>query len=240
MFSAYFDASGNRSTTGSALVVAGAVSDERKWDKFVAEWDALLHQQAVDAFHMTDFVGRQKAFKDKWQGQEGIRANFLRSLVETFVKRTNKIIGTIVVLEDYEKANQRYMLDEKWGGPYALAGYISVGKILKWASRNGHKNIQVMFEDGDSGKGKLDALVRERLFVAPIFMPKRSDAKPCRQFEGADLAAWECRRMLKSVESDETVRRSFEALDRKAHDWGLLYSDPLERMCKDQAIPERT
>ena len=236
MFTAYFDASGKKDTP--VLVVAGFVSEVRRWTEFSTRWKGLLAEQSFEYFHMNKFVARKKPF-DKWgPGPSPERDSFFKQLVETSLRWTNKTISTIVPRRSYNAVNRHFQLDETFGGPYSLAGIGCIVRTLKWARRQKIESlIEFIFEDGDEGKGRLDELARRRLKVEPDFKSKQ-----LAPLQAADLVAWEHAKFIKTAHvsrDDEKIRKSLLVLDSKPRDWGVFDSECLSKTCIGWNIPRR-
>jgi hypothetical protein len=235
-YTAYFDASGKKDQ--AVVTVCGFVSDSKKWTKFDAEWKSILAGESLEYFHMTDFVAKKKPFDELADAPER-RDTFFQSLVHTATKRTNKSFAVMVPMDQYLKANKSYLLDEYFGGPYAFAGVGCMNKLNNWAKRNRVKQLEVLFEDGDEGKGALEKFIKKVFGLTPLFKPKR-DLTP---FEAADLVAWECARFVKSAQAGlgeyTKIRKSFLEFDRRPKDWGAVVLADIMATGKNLKVPRR-
>jgi hypothetical protein len=231
--------SGNK---GSASVtVCGFVSTVKRWVIFDEEWQEALGSQGFDCFHMTDFVAKKKPF-DKWDDSPDKlkkRDRFFHGLVKMAIKRTVWSVAAIVPMDQYNSANEEYKLDECFGGAYAFAGLICGIKLKRWAkTKSMFQNFEVLFEDGDKGRGALDKRLRKLLDIKADFKGKCE----FRPFQAADLIAWECAKILETEQApDQYVgpRRSLVALHEAPKDWGVVRREDIIATCKNHEIPRR-
>jgi type II secretory pathway component PulL len=148
----------------------------------------------------------------------------------------------------------KYLLEETFYSPYALAGYSVVRQALEWAQRKKVRSpIEFVFEDGDEGWEGLKKLCARRQIV-PIQLPKKK-AVPC---QIGDFVAWKYRiaatnslRRLKSIEQSaapdiadlQGIFNELESLNKMLVSPArpLVYSpQALERTCKKSNIPQRS
>jgi hypothetical protein len=215
VFTAYFDASGHPSS-GTTFFVSGFASSEKKWLLFEGEWAALLARYAITPpFHMKEFapaVGQYAAWKD----DKARRKAFLGEAVKLLKRRTHKSFSSGVILEDLRRINREYVMPSHMAFPYCLCGQQVLAKVALWLYHRklgGH--IAVVFEDGDTHKGKLLDLMHSRGIRIPVaFMPKDGSAA----LQAADLVAWEHRRFatdmlsVRETGKGKRLRGSLEAL----------------------------
>ncbi len=241
MFTAYFDASGDSSSV--ALVVAGCVSNYKKWERFEEGWKAILRREGVSEFHMTDFASSRGEFKT-WEGQTERRRNFVADLLECGRKNVNKAFATVVMLADYKTVDRHFQLREMTGPQYVIAGHQCVRMVKTWQRKNAKvKELEIAFESGDLHQNRLRKICLAEEGVEPICLPKKK-ATP---FQLADLIAWrtrigftESRRMdLTRVRADELKATFNDVWKKFPHEAAYADRGWLERMCIRRGIPRR-
>lgn len=247
MFTAYFDASGNKQN--SVLTVAGFVSRVNRWERFENEWRSLL-PSSVSMFHMTDFVSSQNGWED-WKGpQNGHRRKVLiERLVSCIKGATNKGFTQSLRLRHYHECDREYMLTEKYDQPYVMLGLGCLGALAAWATKkdiNKH-NILCIFEEGDDGQGTLIKMARDDGFNA---IPQSK--KDIRAFDACDLAAWKSRAMIddawerllpmKDPDAGARIMRTLEQIEdviKDSRNAAMFSVHGLKTICKNQGISER-
>lgn len=241
MFSAYFDASGNSTT--SVLTVCGFVSRVSKWNRFNEEWAALLAGENVSSFHMTDFVSSKGEFSE-WKGQSARRKRFIGALAECINRNTNKGFGSSVVISDFEDVNRDYLLREMTGTPYVMSMRAALGGITRWATRKGVKteNLLVAIESGDESQGELIKRARQDGFkVVPL---DKADASA---FQAGDMAAWKFRTAIHNtvygpmtkIEDMESVLRSMDPIKHLVQNNGVYDKESMLKLCDVGNVPRR-
>lgn len=242
VFSAYFDASGNKRKT--VLTVVGFVARVKKWDRFNDEWNAILKSEGVSAMHMTDFVSSKGEFIS-WNGQSKRRKAFIAALANCIRRNTNKGFGASVVLQDYNSIDQQFTLRERVGQPYTLCMRTALGGLRRWAEKKSAPldRILVFIEQGDEDQAELVKHAREDGFkVIPLF---KEDAVA---FQAGDVAAWKFRTAihnaayapLSSVEDIASIIRSLEPIKSVVQKTGAFNKAALRSLCQLDNIPRRT
>lgn len=151
---AYFDASGTHRQDGSlAMCVAGYVSTPRRWKKFEREWEELLREEGISAFHRTDLESLRKEFKG-WTVERRDRV----------VKRAHKIIKRWALMgvavgfpfDLYERIIHTPELRKRFSKPYALCTMRCIIPLSEWATEQGYRDpINYVFDRGDEGRGQV-------------------------------------------------------------------------------------
>jgi hypothetical protein len=62
MLTGYFDASGDNSA-GDAVTVGGFMASVSEWRMFQRKWRAVLRDEGIHQFHMTDFLSGTKGLE---------------------------------------------------------------------------------------------------------------------------------------------------------------------------------
>ena|GEM_PF-1084239 len=242
VFSAYFDASGTKKEH-PVLTVAGFVARVKKWNRFDAEWSAILAEEKVTSMHMTDFASSQGEFVS-WKGQTDRRREFISRLSKCIHKNTNKGFASSVLLPDYREVNVEFMLSEYVGHPYTLCARACLGALAVWAKKKKVRTEEMLVavEQGDEGQGELIRMAASDPFTV-IPLPKHK----ARAFQAGDVAAWKIRTLLQNaiygrVESEEDAEKIMRSLDpvrvivhrNRGYDKAAL-----RKLCIDKRMPRR-
>jgi len=240
---AYFDASGHPDQ-GKQLVVCGWLSFEPRWRQFERAWQKALNTAEVQTFHMKDFAASRGEFSG-WKYKEKKRAKFLERLVSITVEHVAWSFAAVVVLDDWRKANARYMLEEQKLKPYPLCGHTCVDLVRIWCDEHGYDKDHVVywFERGDKDQGML----RDRVFQ-DFGVEVHFEGKQMLPLQAADFAAWEELKIMgENPKRLSDVRRSFGGLFGRVSYTHQHFSltptshrpPSLVRYCQDMNVPER-
>jgi Protein of unknown function (DUF3800) len=243
MFTAYFDASGHPDDQ-KVMTVAGFVSSVKKWKRFEGEWDALLRAACVKYFRMSEFVSDQGEFDVGWKGQSEKRRLFIDGLAKCLKRNVNKSFRMTLVLSDYAKINNLYMLEENIGKPYTLCCVWCSAQLRKWAkTKKAERKLLYYFEDGDKDKGNFEHFHEREFGELPLFLPKNKSVA----FQPADFAAWKVRTNIQEALKDSyglneaaKVVRSIAMLAGIPSAAGVADAEHLESHCKHFGFPRRT
>jgi hypothetical protein len=243
MFTAYFDASGDKRSR--VLTVAGFVARVKKWERFEDRWASILTPYGLDNFHMTDFVtgvGKYAQFKGaehKWK-----RVEFFSSLVDCIKQSTQKGFAVSVQMGDYVVIDKEYKLSESVGKPYVLCGTVALQRLKDWAEKKkiDYRSVLCVFEDGDEHRGELIENARHDGFNAVL-----QSKKLIRAFDACDLAAWKAKsaiddtlnRKLYKTQGGEKIKRSLEQLGTIVQDNGMYSSKSLFNICTMNGVARR-
>lgn len=172
------------------MCVAGYVSTRQRWKKFGREWEELLREEGISAFHRTDLESLQKEFKG-WTAERRDRA----------VRRAQKIIkrwalaGVAVgfPFDLYERIIHTPELRKRFAKPYALCTMRCIIALSEWASEDGYRDpIDYVFDRGDEGRGQvIDAFRvsdREKYLLGTC---RFEDKKKFVPLQAADILAYE-------------------------------------------------
>ena len=116
-FIAYIDGSGDGTDPKTTVVsVGGYIAHESRWAEFERRWRAALDVNGVPALHMKEFAHSTGPFKD-WKGNEPKRSSFLADLVAIINDCTIQTVSTTILMNAYRQVNDRYAIEEAFGGP---------------------------------------------------------------------------------------------------------------------------
>ena len=209
MFTAYFDASGD-SHSQIALAVAGFVSHAEAWIEWEKEWLSRLRQDGLEYFHRKDLYGWER-----WKRERLI--DDLSAIIKTHVSSK---AGVVVINSDLQaqlsvKARKKWRVDA-----YSLAARTIAKEMRIWASGWGGKCPELVFEEGDNGKGDLTYLLENDGYPSPIFKPKKSYVhrksglfmQAAAPLQAADLLAYELFYKARAIRQSKEASRSFSRI----------------------------
>ena len=240
VFSAYFDASGNK--RARVLTVAGFLSRVSKWERFDNEWADILSSEGVSAMHMTDFASSGGEFKS-WRGQSDRRREFISRLSNCIRRNTNKGFASSVILADWREVDAEFMLSEA-GQPFTLCMRACLGGLARWATKRDIKteSMLVAIEQGDDDQAELIRMARSDGFkVVPL------DKRDVIAFQAGDMAGWKSRTILQDAvtgpleneEDAEKIIRSLDPIRPIVQNNGGFDGEALRNMCIKGKIPLR-
>jgi hypothetical protein len=212
IFSAYFDASGNKRK--DAMAFAGFVSTVDKWDRFAKEWTAILSSYHVKSLHMTGFASSREGF-ESWKGKTKSRRKFISALVGCIKRNTHKGFSSGLYIEDYRQINGQFSLAESIGQPYPFCGFTCLGGLKRWAlkKRINLDEMLVLVEDGDEDQERLLTIARTEGFHI-----ERASKAAAVAFQAADLVGWKTRTALQDAlrirpKTDDEAEKILSSLD---------------------------
>ena len=196
MLTACFDASGSDHDQ-SALVVAGFVSSANDWMDFEKEWVPRLAQDGIKYFRMAEFAHSRAQFEG-WETQEPRRRSLFADLLDIISRHAYRKFGCGISIKNWSSLISPKNITEFRINAYCIAGMVSTDSVDSWALRERiAMPIEVVFEDGDLGKGTLQNYLSPRK-PDPLFRPKndtlRKDGMVVPAFvplQAADLLAYE-------------------------------------------------
>lgn len=227
-YAAYFDDSGHPDSE-NLVVVAGFVASKEEWLLLDRDWKQLLESEGLVTFHMTDFM------RNDWADER--KQHLINRLTALLYIRTRKHFSETVLMDAYRVVNEKYVMEEVIGTPYALVGNNLSKKLRHWKTQYGGENSKLVaiFDDGTKHKGDfIDAMARDAL-PCPIFA-KKSELTA---LQGADLLAWEVFTHMKRSEH-KSLRPEFQLLVHQPLDDGFYGVKELEEACESVNVPLRS
>ncbi len=171
MFSVGFDASGSENQP--VMCVAGFVSDGESWVHFDPEWRERLAKDGLEYFQMHQFAHSTGQFKD-WREDEGRRRKLLADLMAIIQTHTHRKFGVAIIadfMSGLEAENKKAFLMEKL---FPIAARSAATRVYKWAQMERFSyRPQLVFEDGDFGKGDLMEGLKQDGWGSPDFRLKK-------------------------------------------------------------------
>jgi hypothetical protein len=197
MFTACFDASGSQHDQVS-VVVAGLLSTADGWISFDSDWRARLAEDGIEFFRMSEFAQSQGQFVG-WDRQETKRRAILSDLSDIIFNHAFRKFGCAVVNKTFtehfsEKNRHLFRINS-----YCLAAMTAAATVDNWAeSERIRTPVELVFEDGDEGKGMLMDRMSGIGRPLPVFRPKKDRAsdngavvKGFTPLQAADMLAYE-------------------------------------------------
>ena len=163
MLTGYFDDSGHVNSK-QALIVSGFVAPVGQWTLFERDWRAVLKRPefSLDYLHMKEFRSYRGQYK-KFKNNLDLETALFKRLHHVIERRAEESFGCIVLLDDWARVNQEYMLEEKIGHPFAFAGTLTIHKTLRWMEKaHPHDFIKFVFDHGTDGWGDFVEKSKER------------------------------------------------------------------------------
>jgi hypothetical protein len=212
-----FDASGHESDR-PFLVVGGFVSSAGHWDDFSRLWMERLSRDGLAYFHAAEFeayVGAFAQYRDDTKRKHAL-ATDLMDLISSHAYR--------YFVQGVAPADLNRVFTESERGrfninAYALCGRTCVADLGRWIrgdSYNWANNPapDLIFEQGDIGRGRLEKLLVNYGYPRPRFLPgkkplptKVGTIHPFVPLQASDWLAYEAFRLLMSGTPDRDLWR---------------------------------
>jgi hypothetical protein len=224
MFTVYFDASGSEAGQ-PALAIGGFLASTEQWYSFEKQWVKRLADDDLEYFHASEFNGCSGQFKSGWRGNEERRTGLIVDLVAIIQGHAGRKFGSVVVNRALSSVLSPQDRKEWHLCAYSLAGRTCAARVRQWTIAEHLKSVpELVFEDGDAGKGELISILRRDGFSAPVFQPKRDrvDAdgtivKCAIPLQAADLLAFELFDPIRKIERDgyiKRIKKTYREIDR--------------------------
>ena len=175
VFTVAFDVSGSKNQP--VVCVAGFISSTGNWMKFETVWKKRLAEDGIQCMHMHEYVSSTGLFKGWDRDQKRTKGQALiQDLVSIIREHTFRKFGSLIyaeLMQHIDPVNRVQFSVEKC---IALVGGHAASDVAKWA-RMEHLELlpQLVFEDGDYGKGDLIDRLKGDGWPMPSFRDKRDD-----------------------------------------------------------------
>lgn len=223
MLTAAFDAGGDECTP--VLTVAGFASSADDWRKFSDLWSSRLALDKIAYFRAVDAAFFRGPFQN-WRNRadrEALRRSLFSDLMEILKSHAYRKFGCTIINGAFNEMNSQ--LKEEFSlVAYSVAGRTCEKKLREWVTaewKNPSTEVELVFEEGDKGKGKLQKRLSDDRCFSPTFRPKKDcveDGTTRHGFvplQAADWLAYELSVAVKNAEggklanSDEDFRWAF-------------------------------
>lgn len=172
MFTACFDASGSQHDQ-DFMVVAGFVSTADCWIEFDALWKARLAADGLSYFHMVEFAQSSEQFKKGWRDNEPRRRRLLSDLMDIICRYAFRRFGCAIQNPVFKASTTEEERERHFLNAYSMAAITCAAQVANWHEKNNGLAVNLVFEDGDLGKGDLMTLLKADFRSVPSFRPKR-------------------------------------------------------------------
>jgi len=234
MLTAAFDCSGV-GNQDKYFVMAGFVSPAKHWSDFDRERRARLKADNLAYFHSNPFAHAtthpQKPFDSSWIGAEQRRRDLLKDLLGIIQLHAGRKFGCILPRDVF------LMLEKVTREQYApmqivLTARLIWGELIDWRRRE-HKNsaVEMIFEQGDLGKGQLEKAIEEVSGQRPIFRHKKDNPEKSivafTPLQASDLLAYEILKVTREQGrplNEVTIRFPYQELEKLPGDIRMLQS----------------
>lgn len=214
-----FDASGDENTP--VLSVAGFASSEKDWSNFSERWTARLQKDGIEFFRAVDaafYRGPFLHWHDK-PNKEALRRALFSDLMDILKSCVYRKFGCSIINKAFggmtPALKQEFALTA-----YSVAGRACEKKVREWILaewKNHDMAIELVFEEGDLGKGKLQKRLDDDRCFSPTFRPKKdmiSDGGIVRHgfipLQAADWLAYELSVAMRNAENGKVVESTEE------------------------------
>jgi hypothetical protein len=216
MLTAAFDAAGDRNT--AILTVAGFVSSTKDWSDFTRLWTDRLQREDINYFHAVEAAHFRKQFAkhadrpDKVQWRKKLFYDLMEILrAHTYRHFSCSVVNT-TLLENISMENR----NEFHLTGYSVAGRICEKKVREYLQRdyrNSNVEVEIVFEDGDAGKGKLQTRLSDPNCIHRVFRPKQDNlsSEGCLEpgfvpLQAADWLAYELSIAARNLEISDSIK----------------------------------
>jgi len=244
----YLDASGTKEHP--SLSVAGFIATEERWIAFDHAWVAALAEFGITDLHMKDFVSSRRQF-DGWDKDEPKRRRFVQRITSVINTNTDKSVGAILFVADYDEVNTVLAVRESLGAPYTATALYALTLAKTWIERHHSGEAMAFFvERGDTDQGELFNILRRVGFIQPVTpLDKRTVVNGVttwvHPFQACDFIAYEMAKHAKvasalGVDSVRARQSLLQIAPRERDDmWRFMNGEILREVCAAAKIPRR-
>ena len=170
MLTTCFDAAGKEHGE-PCLAVAGFVSSAGDWTEFSGLWNDRLQKDGLTWFHKVDFAHSTGEFKYGWRENEPRRRSLLNDLMELITEYSYRKFGCAVINQSFGSLISEENKSQYYLNAYSLAGRTCAAHVRQWIQTEKIRgaSVELVFAEGDEGKGKLITRLNEDGYVTPGF-----------------------------------------------------------------------
>lgn len=232
-FDCYMDETGVHDSS-EVVAVAGYLAPFSEWIRFESEWNQAMHLYCVEDFHMTDFEGHYKEFRDNNYWTPDIRLRLIERACEISRDTTTLGLGFAVSRKQYESALPSFVQSDL-RHPYFYCLYGCMSLLVNWQRDDRIRALKPINFLLDHKPGRFrfgSAMISWEAFATELYQRvkegidsegeilgeltfgKRQDYP---QLRAADLLAFEARRWREEQlkEISRPLRKSMQSLLRK-------------------------
>lgn len=239
MFRAYFDASGSENDQ-PCLAVAGFAAGAEAWTSFEEQWLARLAHDGLEYFH------RRELRNSGWDKRR--KSSLINDLIQITASNVARKFGVVVQNESLSVLTSEER--RKWHiTPYSLAGRTCAARVREWAGTERLRFVpELVFEDGDTGKGELIKLIEESRFATPIFKYSHDRigedgfvVKGAVPLQAGDLLAFQLFGPQRNILRDGYIKeipKTYTELDKIPGELGVVDREHVQQLVKGLAEME--
>jgi hypothetical protein len=253
-FFCYLDCSGSSTDKNrqKAISVGGYISPQKAWAEFEVLWQYILYRYGIREFHMNEYAQSTGEFK-KWKNDATKRMHFMVSVTDAVNSLMMQSVGMSLHLEAYDKFNERFLLQETIGSPYAVAACTAFSHVVEWHERlRINEPLLTFFEKGDNSQHDL-RLMLDRLtwnvdlvhmpeFMAKRWVDRENKVHNMYPFQACDFIAYEqAKAVANTLRGNNQPRKSLRRANlRDPTMWQIIREPKLAAFVKNFGIPRRT
>lgn len=187
------------------FIMAGFVSSAEEWGEFDREWRARLAADNLPYFHMHAFAQSfdhpKPPFDESWVKNEKRRRGLLGDLLEIIQHRAWRKLGCIIPIESFNVFSDESR-ENVVQMQIVLAARLLWAELEVWRRASHFKNsVEMVFEDGDLGKGPLVGGLKEISGKSPKFEQKKDDSDKgivaFTPLQASDILAYEIQKLTR-------------------------------------------
>lgn len=163
----------------------------------------------------------------------------MSALAKVIKGNLKRFVACGMLLRAYHRANMKYPVDAKIGGPYAICGLHAALLNRRCARVWGidPDEVEIFFDNPGKHKGGLTVIFNKMGLEGPVFR----SSKKLTGVQAADFIAWEHRRLLEDVakETGRAIGRSMRVLNSIPGDSPVYGESAVIRLCKELGVAPR-
>lgn len=168
---AYFDAAGHEADQ-PLVVVGGFVAPPQMWCDFSDAWKERLASDSIKYFHAVEFAHSRGQFEG-WRDEKKKREKLSHDLMDIIKRNVSRKFVSVVNVEALKTVMSEEVKAAFLINSYSLAGRSCAARLREWQNReNWVTQLELVFENGDLGKGNLKERLLRDGFSPPSFRPK--------------------------------------------------------------------
>jgi hypothetical protein len=220
VLTAYFDESGTDATS-EVMTLAAYASPEERWQRFSAEWSAVLREPrfAVGEFKTADWYGRYNEFRKFRETKRRQDWQRLWAMLTAIIdKRVRFGVSVSVPVRQHAALTvSRVPGGSTLRDAYTWAMHACLEAIEQAPERRG-ETVACVFDDGHKHKGLAESryreIVRDRGWEGMVFVPSvtRASSACVPPLQAADALAWTTRKHIDDRRQDPKAKRRPELI----------------------------
>lgn len=233
---AYFDAGGHQQDQ-KYLVVAGFAASVEMWLEFDRSWTERLRRDGLDYFHAVEFAHSYGQFASGWREDEPRRRALSSDLMDILKRNVSRKFMSVTINEALDDKMNDETKSQFHINAYSLGGRTCCARLREWLEEEQWKTaLELVFEDGDIGKGLLSKTLLRDGFPEPLFKPKKDRLLKSGLIErGAvplQAADWLAYETFLATKRGNDIRWAMQEFETTPGPGGIYEARDLERLEK--------